>query len=408
MDLQPLQQLCDAQLREEVGRRYRRLQQAEADYLQGLRELDDRPDAVAGARPGRVAETFARHRLRRSRAAADVRAAHALTDDLPTLGEALATATVSREHVDVAVRTLRQIPAHLLDDPATMAKVDTWFTETSQDLPPMETDKVAKHLLYRLDPDGRDTFDPKSVDRRELSIAVDPTGMVVIRGQLDPANGAAFKSAIEAMSAPAPAEKDGGALSVPDQRSKRQRQADAAGAIGRMVLAGMGTGRAEIDRPRLVIHLPANESEQTGPLTPAWIARFACDSVVETVDTKNLLLGHASRTASPAQRRYLIARDGGCVIPGCHTPGAWCDAHHVQWWSQGGETNVDNMAMVCSRHHTDIHAGTWSLTMIDGVPWVKPPRWLDPDQRLTRNTYRDHHNTAAQLAIDLRPPPDDG
>jgi hypothetical protein len=315
--------------------------------------------------------------------------------------------------VDVAVRTLRQIPAHLLDEPQAMAKVDAWFTETSQNLPPMETDKVAKQLLYRLDPDGRNTFDPKSVDRRELSIAVDPTGMVIIRGQLDPANGAAFKAAIDAMSAPTPVEKDGtnggtGALSVPDERSKRQRQADAAGAIGRMILAGIGAGRAEIDRPRIVIHLPANESEQTGPLTPAWIARFACDSIVETLDTKNLFLGHSARTASPAQRRFLIARDGGCVIPACHTPGAWCDAHHVRWWSDGGATDVDNMAMVCPRHHTDIHSGTWSLTMINGEPWARPPRWLDPDQRLARNTYRDHRSAAAQLAIDLQPPPDDG
>src|SRR5688572_8932742 len=127
-----LWQLTDAELRDATVESFRRLQAAEAAYLEHLLELDSRPDAVPGARPGRVAVTFARHKLRRSRAAADVRAAHALADQVPMLGQALAAGEVSREHVDVAVRALRQIPRHLLDDPGGLAKVDAWVTETSQ------------------------------------------------------------------------------------------------------------------------------------------------------------------------------------------------------------------------------------------------------------------------------------
>ena len=122
----------------------------------------------------------------------------------------------------------RQIPRHLLDDPEVMAKVDAWFTEASMSLAPMETDKVAKHLLHHLDPDGQDTFDPDSLDRRELSIVVDATGMVVIRGQLDPANGAAFLAALDALSAPVPVDPES-ELPIPDDRSKGQRQADGPG-----------------------------------------------------------------------------------------------------------------------------------------------------------------------------------
>ena len=330
-----LWQLTDAELRDATEDSFRRLQEAEAAYLEHLLELDSRPGAVPGARPGRVAVTFARDKLRRSCAAADVRAAHALAEELPMLGKALAAGEVSREHVDGAVRVLKQIPRHLLGDPEAMGKVDAWFTETSQSLAPLQADKAAKHLLHRLDPDGGNTFDPHSFDRRELTTAVDGTGMVVIRGQLDPANGAAFLAALDALSAPVPVDPES-ELPIPDDRSKGQRQADAAGLMARIALKEMGQGRAETDRPKVVIHLPAGEEQHLGALTPAWLARFACDSIVEAVDPDKLLLGHAVRTATTAQRRFLAARDGGCVIPGCHAPPGWTDAHHVDWWSTGG------------------------------------------------------------------------
>jgi hypothetical protein len=45
--------------------------------------------------------------------------------------------------------------------------------------------------------------------------------------------------------------------------------------------------------------------------------------------------------------------------------------------------------------------------MNDGVPWAKPPRWLDPHQQPVRNTYRQHRQAAEQLALDLSPPGDE-
>ena len=50
--------------------------------------------------------------------------------------------------------------------------------------------------------------------------------------------------------------------------------------------------------------------------------------------------------------------------------------------------------------------GIWSLQMINGVPWATPPRWIDPHQRPVRNTYRDTHLAAEQLALELRPDDD--
>jgi hypothetical protein len=386
---------------------------AEAAYLRAVRDLDSRPSAVAGARPGKVAKTFLELRLRRSRAGADVAAAHALDTDLPLLADALTTGEVSREHVDSAVRTLTKVPGHFRESDRARQRIDAWLTQNAREFAPIQADKCGRALLDVLDPDGLDRFDPNAIERRELSVVTDSTGMVLIRGQLDQGTGAPLLALLDHLAKPTPRSKD--ELPVPDQRSRGQRYADALGVVIRLALGALGKG-SEVDRPRVVIHAPlygpVAESEQTGPIPERWLARHLCDAVLQAalIGRKGdvLNVGRAQRTVTPVQRRALIARDGGCVIPGCHAPGAWCDGHHVRWWSKGGRTDIANLALLCPRHHTDVHAGIWSLEVRNGLPWARPPTWLDPQQRWRRNTYRHHRDAAHQLRLDLDPPPDDG
>jgi hypothetical protein len=77
--------------------------------------------------------------------------------------------------------------------------------------------------------------------------------------------------------------------------------------------------------------------------------------------SRPLEVGRATRVVSPAQRSALAARDGGCVFPGCSRPLAWCEAHHVRHWLDGGPTDLDNLALVCRAHHRAIHDGGWRL-----------------------------------------------
>ena len=63
-----------------------------------------------------------------------------------------------------------------------------------------------------------------------------------------------------------------------------------------------------------------------------------------------------ARLASPAQRIALAYRDRCCTYPGCDRPATWSlDAHHVRAYSEGGETTMANLTLVCSQHHTTIH-----------------------------------------------------
>ena len=113
-------------------------------------------------------------------------------------------------------------------------------------------------------------------------------------------------------------------------------------------------------------------------------------------------LGRSVRTASTAQRRALAARDRGCVIPGCTAPPSICEAHHVTWYRHGGSTDIANLALLCPRHHTAVHAGIWTLQMINGVPWARPPTWIDPHRRLLRNTAHQAADHARRLGQQLR------
>ena len=146
--------------------------------------------------------------------------------------------------------------------------------------------------------------------------------------------------------------------------------------------------------------------EQTGPLSPLALGVLSCDAILEraTVGPFGQILdyGRARRLATPAQRRALAARDGGCLIPGCGALPGWCDAHHLIPWQLGGPTDLSNLLLLCPRHHTEVHAGMWVIVLRDHLPWVIPPIWLDPQQRPIRNQLPDTINRAHRLAQQLR------
>lgn len=88
------------------------------------------------------------------------------------------------------------------------------------------------------------------------------------------------------------------------------------------------------------------------------IGALSCDSVVQRVLTNGsrvLDLGREVRTATPAQRRAVIARDRHCRAPGCRTGPRHCDVHHIDHWIEGGRTDVARMVLLCGTHHRQFH-----------------------------------------------------
>ena len=80
----------------------------------------------------------------------------------------------------------------------------------------------------------------------------------------------------------------------------------------------------------------------------------------EDANGNPLDVGRKQRTVSTSLRRALYARDRGCTFPGCHRK-RYLDGHHLEHWINGGETKPENMALLCTYHHTLLHQGAFSI-----------------------------------------------
>ena len=92
------------------------------------------------------------------------------------------------------------------------------------------------------------------------------------------------------------------------------------------------------------------------------LRRVACDAGLvpcraagDTVD-----VGRRTRSIPPAIRRALWLRDRGCRFPGCtHT--RFLHGHHIHHWLHGGATRLDNLVLLCGRHHQLVHEGGFQV-----------------------------------------------
>ena len=131
----------------------------------------------------------------------------------------------------------------------------------------------------------------------------------------------------------------------------------------------------------------------TGPVPLRLFDQSLCDPDITQLalgqGQEILNVGRTQRLFTAAQRKLLYARDLGCTFPDCTALPTWCEAHHVIPWQDGGESNISNAALLCSRHHTLIHHSDWTMTITYGTPTFTAPYLIDPTQTPRRNTY--HH-----------------
>ncbi|WP_157109212.1 HNH endonuclease signature motif containing protein [Cryobacterium arcticum] len=146
------------------------------------------------------------------------------------------------------------------------------------------------------------------------------------------------------------------------------------------LLAGIGVGWIDgVDAPLSMKTI--NQMVDNGGIRPVF---FGGNGAV-------LALGNKARCFSPLQRRAITARDGGCITPGCTCPPQWTEIHHVIPWEQGGRTDIDNGVLLCWYHHHTINTSGWKIRMVNGIPQVKAPHWIDPTGTWRRpNQHRAH------------------
>lgn len=201
---------------------------------------------------------------------------------------------------------------------------------------------------------------------------------VRLSGQLPVESGETVASALTRLAEQAPTDPVTGVY-----ESFESRCADAL-----VELAGVRLGAdADPDRATVVVHVPvewldvaaahgeadpdfgvgaaiAAALESGMPVAHETLRRLACDARVQ-------LLAEAPGQAPMARtaiehtvphwlRRQLRRRDGGCRWPGCRrTRGV--HSHHLVWFSRGGRTEIDNLVLLCRRHHRAVHEGGWTI-----------------------------------------------
>ena len=137
-------------------------------------------------------------------------------------------------------------------------------------------------------------------------------------------------------------------------------------------------------------------------LSPSAAARIAALATTLLGTRIPLAVGRTARTATPAQRRALAARDKGCIIPGCGIPAEACQTHHVQDWAAGGNTDLPNLALLCWAHHRQVDLGMWTIVPATrrrpGPPTRTRRPTRNPLARQPRRTLDHHPNTPNPLA----------
>lgn len=203
---------------------------------------------------------------------------------------------------------------------------------------------------------------------RELSHYYDHDGCLVIKARLPAEQGALIVKALEMAMEKQFVRNDqtaGAAAAANDVTAETPiaaRRADAIAEIAETYMNTDASSGSTADRYQVVVHVTAETSElEEGPhVTAETSRRISCDSTVVTIkedeNGEPLSIGRRSRSIPPAMRRALRNRDGGCRFPGC-TNTKFVDGHHIKHWADGGETSLDNLALLCRHHHHLVHEG---------------------------------------------------
>jgi hypothetical protein len=278
------------------------------------------------------------------------------------LAEALACGLISHDHALEITKTLGKF-----SDPA-----DQDLVEAAKYCDPAALGRACRDLIQHLNlNESAEENYARLHGQRYLKLSTTFEGMTRIEGMLDPVTAAALKAALAPLSVRQGAD---------DERSKPQRDHDALAAIIDLALRTGDLPDNGGTAPQIIITAQLDtltrDLDQTGipttrvdgePLPAAELRRLACDAgiipAVMNGASEVLDLGRSSRTWSKAQRIAARLRDGDtCTWPGgCTIPIRYCQLHHLNWWSHGGNTNHKDSAHICPFHHWVVHHKNWTL-----------------------------------------------
>ena len=315
---------------------------------------------------GRAVSAVMRERLHVSsrQATAEVELAASL-GELPATLDAWRAGEITAGHARVIARVAAD-PDHA-DEPALL--------EMARCYP---VDMFARMTRHRIKPGVSSEERNRQRENRWASLVQDPDGSWRLSAYFDADNGKRVSVAFNAM---VRTYRNGTAVNGIDRYHKdtpEHRRADA--------LVNLITGEGPHRRPRTTLLMIADYDtvarelrnlryDDGLPVAADQIAGLAAEAnilpAIFSAEGDPLWLGRTERHASSGQRIVLAARDGGCA--NCAAPAEGGEPHHIEWFSRGGPTDIDNLALLCERCHHLVHDDGWQLLAGNGRLRLQPP-----------------------------------
>jgi len=329
---------------------------------------------------------------------------------LPAAFEHVAAAlSAGRLAVDAAAAIIRHLTeASRSASPATLREAEAMLVEQAATLPAEFVAQLAQRTCAMLDPDGVEPRENELRQKRRFHLGREVNGMTPFSGLADPVNAGLLRAALSERTAPSrqPRFVDSDDLAASDESASfdgrpldgRTREQRAFDIVFGLLTAGIRSDNDTVGslHGTATVNVVVTARDLIAGTGAAWIDDILSPVATETTreiicdggvrlqiqgDKGEILWeGYRERYFTPAQRRALAVRDGGCVGPNCTAPPLWCHAHHVIEWVHGGPTDVDNGALLCSFHHHQLHSGGFQLRMNRGIPEMLAPPWLDREQ----------------------------
>jgi len=298
-------------------------------------------------------------------AAADRVAVSRELERLPQATEAFADGDFSYAHAAMIARTAEKLGGKM------ESNAETILVAAAKELDLARLHVVAIKLRHFMDPDSVREEANESHERRFLSLSQTLDGVFYLNGRLDAEGGATLQTALNALSGPPTPD---------DKRTPRQRRADSLVELAHQKLDSGTLPEVGGQRPHLAVTVsmatlanqpgsPAADLEWAQPIPAETARRLACDAAVTPIflgsESNQPRADQTTRLISGSQRKALVVRDKGCRFPGCDRPADWTDAHHIKHWADGGETVMDNLVLLCRRHHRMVHEEGWQLVITE-------------------------------------------
>jgi hypothetical protein len=197
-----------------------------------------------------------------------------------------------------------------------------------------------------LDQDGPEPDDERAMRRRGFRLGRARDGLVPVTGELLPEVAGGLTRLFDAHLAP----RSGGGFVTDEERADVTRNGETRTAdqqrhdvIATIIAASARSGAhpsiggaaptvlvsvraTDLAAGRGVAHADGVEI----PVSLRAVRHMICTGGSQTVvfddHGRILQLGSPERCFTPHQRRAITLRDGGCLIPGCSVPAAWCDS----------------------------------------------------------------------------------